>query len=243
MNATAIQCRNLSLHLGGVEILRDISLSLEKGQVHAIVGPNGGGKTSLLRCLLGQMPHRGSLESLYVADSIVGYVPQQLDFDKTLPISVYDFMFMICEAYRPAFVSMRETTRIQIEAALERVGLKGKRDVKLGSLSGGERQRVLFAQALIPDPDLLVLDEPMTSMDQPGESIFLDLIADSAARGTTVLWIAHDLKQVKSAADTVTGICCSLRFHGAPENVLASTNLFELFREDSVQNAEQSDLK
>src|SRR5690606_24231422 len=107
--------------------------------------------------------------------------------------------------------------------------LVGKRKRKLGSLSGGERQRVLFAQALIPAPALLVLDEPMTSMDETGAARFASLITELAADGVTVFWIAHDLAQVRAMATTVTCLDRVVLRHGPPDQVLGSLDAAQIF--------------
>lgn len=222
MRGPAVAFDGVALELAGNEILRDIDLAVSPGAIHCLIGPNGGGKTSLLRCLLGQMPHTGKISIAWPADDrTIGYVPQFLDFDKTLPVTVVDFMALVCEAHRPAFVGLGKEARTRSEAALDRVGLNGKRHARLGSLSGGERQRVLFAQALIPEPSLLLLDEPMTSMDEVGERRFLELIAELRAGGTTILWIAHDLAQVRAIADAATCINRTVLFSGPPRDVLA----------------------
>lgn len=229
-----LACQGLGLNLSGVDILCDINLRFERGKIHAIVGPNGGGKTSLIRCLLGQMAHTGIIASDLPENAAVGYVPQFLDFDKTLPLTVFDFLTMANERYRPSFLRPLASTKNKIDELLQRVGLEGQSQHKMGSLSGGERQRVLFAQALIPQPQLLVLDEPSTSLDQDGEAILLELLQEAKDNATTVLWIAHDLTQVKQVADSVSGVMKNLRFHGHPKEVLLSTNLFELFRQETV---------
>ena len=176
-----------------------------------MIGPNGGGKTSLIRSLLGQMPHTGESDLEWGSTTsgdrrTIGYVPQALDFDKTLPVTVDDFMAMVCQKHRPAFLGLSRANRPRADAALEGVGLIGKRNRKLGSLSGGERQRVLFAQALIPPPALLVLDEPMTSMDEVGADRFVALIQELAAAGTTYRLDRARLAQVRALASTVTCI-------------------------------------
>jgi zinc transport system ATP-binding protein len=227
----AIAFEHVSLTLSGDEILRDVDLAIGASEVHCIIGPNGGGKTSLVRCLLGQMPHRGTIRIDWPSDErAIGYVPQSLDFDKTLPVTVGDFMAMISERRRPAFLRARRESRARTDAALERVGLAGKRRSKLGSLSGGERQRVLFAQALVPEPALVVLDEPMTSMDEIGEKVFLGLIRELAEHGVTVVWIAHDLAQVRAMADTVSCVNRRILFSGPPDAVLAERDAETLFR-------------
>ncbi|MGE3840762.1 MAG: metal ABC transporter ATP-binding protein [Vicinamibacterales bacterium] len=228
MQGPAITFEAVSLSLAATDILRTVSLSVAPGSIHCIIGPNGGGKTSLIRCLLGQMPHTGRISIAWNGNRTIGYVPQFLDFDKTLPITVSDLMAIVCQR-RPVFFGMNRRHRADVEAALERVGLKGKRKSRLGSLSGGERQRVLFAQALIPEPSLLILDEPMTSMDEVGSDIFLRLIRSLAESGTTIVWIAHDLAQVRTTADAVTCLNGTVLFSGSPSEVLLETRPEVLF--------------
>jgi zinc transport system ATP-binding protein len=225
----SITFRDVALRLSGNEILRKINLSVEPGKIHCLIGPNGGGKTSLIRCLLGQMPHTGTISMDWNEAKTIGYVPQFLDFDKALPITVNDFMAMITQR-RPAFLGLNRSARDQAARALDRVGLNGKRRSKLGSLSGGERQRVLFAQALVPEPSLLILDEPMTSMDEVGGEIFVKVIQEYAAKGVTIVWIAHDLGQVREVAHAVTCVNRTILFSGPPEEVLTDVRAEVLFR-------------
>lgn len=225
----AIRFERVNLTLGGTRILEDVSFTVASGEIHCLIGPNGGGKTSLVRSLLGQMPHEGRIEIAWNDGTTIGYVPQALDFDKTLPVTVMDFMAIVCEKVRPAFVGASRVRRSEAEAALDRVGLAGKRKRKLGSLSGGERQRVLFAQALLPPPSLLVLDEPMTAMDEMGAGRFASLIKELAADGVTIVWIAHDLAQVRAMANTVTCLDRVVLKHGPPDEVLGSLDAAQIF--------------
>jgi zinc transport system permease protein len=136
--------------------------------VHALVGPNGGGKSSLIKTLLGQMPHQGQLSLHWPGQpGTIGCVPQALEFDRGLPMTVDDFMAAMCQR-RPAFLGLSKHYANAIGEALERVGMQDKRKRRMGALSGGERQRVLLAQGLIPAPQLLVLDEPMSALDEAG---------------------------------------------------------------------------
>lgn len=220
MHGPHVTFSDVSLELGGNPILNRVSFEVKPGEIHCLIGPNGGGKTSLVRSLLGEMPHTGQIAIDWRQSRVIGYVPQSLDFDKTLPVTVNDFMALIVQR-RPAFAGLRRDLRGQVAAALERVGLGGKQNRKLGDLSGGERQRVLFAQALLPEPALLVLDEPMTAMDESGARILEQAVLDIADAGTTVIWIAHDLEQVRRTADTVTCINRQVRFTGDAEIVTA----------------------
>jgi zinc transport system ATP-binding protein len=224
----AIEFEGVGLTLGNTEILRGVTFRVRAGTIHCIVGANGGGKTSLVRSLLGQMPHSGRIGIEWGEGRVVGYVPQALDFDKSLPITVSDFMAMACQR-RPVFLGVSRARRLAIDAALERLGLTGKRRTKLGSLSGGERQRVLFAQALTPEPALLVLDEPMTGLDLVGREIVERAIAGFVKAGGTALWINHDIVQVHELADHLTYVNRTVLLDGAPRDVLATGAAQELF--------------
>jgi zinc transport system ATP-binding protein len=224
----AIEFDGVGLALGNTEILRGVTFKVRAGSIHCIVGANGGGKTSLVRSLLGQMPHSGRIAIHWNEGRVVGYVPQTLDFDKSVPITVADFMGMMCQR-RPVFLGISRNARAQIEAALERLGLAGKLRARLGSLSGGERQRVLFAQALIPEPALLVLDEPMTGLDLAGKEIVERAVVEFVKAGGTVLWINHDIVQVHELADALTYVNRTVLLDGAPREVLATGAAAELF--------------
>ncbi|MGU1586646.1 ATP-binding cassette domain-containing protein, partial [Pseudomonas aeruginosa] len=119
----AIEFAGIDLSLGGSRILDGVRLRVEAGSVHALVGPNGGGKSSLVKTLLGQMPHRGELRLEWPgAPGCIGYVPQALEFDRGLPLTVDDFMAAMCQR-RPAFLGLSRSRRPAIDAALERVGM------------------------------------------------------------------------------------------------------------------------
>ncbi|MFO5991584.1 metal ABC transporter ATP-binding protein, partial [Pseudomonas aeruginosa] len=201
----AIEFAGIDLSLGGSRILDGVRLRVEAGSVHALVGPNGGGKSSLVKTLLGQMPHRGELRLEWPgAPGCIGYVPQALEFDRGLPLTVDDFMAAMCQR-RPAFLGLSRSRRPAIDAALERVGMLAKRGRRMGALSGGERQRVLLAQGLVPPPQLLVLDWRQA--------------------GVTVLWIEHDLEAVGRLADRVSGLNRHLLFDGPAASSLTPERL------------------
>jgi zinc transport system ATP-binding protein len=230
MGGPSIQFESVNLVLGDVSILDDITFRVAPGEVHCIVGTNGGGKTSLVRCMLGQMPHTGTINIEWVGGTeVIGYVPQVLDFDKTLPVTVLDFMAMASQR-RPAFLGLAKNARGPVGAALARVGLEGKEGRKLGSLSGGERQRVLLAQALIPEPDLLVLDEPAAGLDVGGAEVLEQIVQECREREVTVIWINHDVEQVRRLADRVTGINRGVVLDGEPATALGGEDARTMFR-------------
>lgn len=228
MQGPSIEFAGVNLTLGSTRILEDVSFSIRAGTIHCIVGANGGGKTSLIRSLVGQMPHTGRIDIAWRDGRVTGYVPQLLDFDRSLPITVLDFMAMTSQR-RPVFLGVSRARRRRIEDALERMGIAGKLKSRLGSLSGGERQRVLFAQAMIPEPALLVLDEPMTGLDLAGKEILEGAIRDFARAGGTVVWINHDIVQVNAIADAMTYINRRVLLDGAPRDVLAGGAAAQLF--------------
>jgi zinc transport system ATP-binding protein len=229
LQGPAIEFDAVQLTLGRTGILDRISFQVRAGSVHALVGPNGGGKSSLIKTLLGQMPHRGELR-LYWPESpgTIAYVPQALEFDRGLPMTVNDFMAAMCQR-RPAFLGLSRRHAPAIEQALTRVGMLDKRKRRMGALSGGERQRVLLAQGLVPEAQLVVLDEPMSALDEPGVQVFEQLLRDWRQAGTTVLWIEHDLQAVGRLADRVTGLNRRVLFDDAPQNVLTPERLLDLF--------------
>ncbi|MFK8333220.1 metal ABC transporter ATP-binding protein [Pseudomonas sp. BJa5] len=225
----AIEFAGIDLTLGRTPILDQVSFKVAAGSVHALVGPNGGGKSSLIKTLLGQMPHQGQLTLTWPgAQQVIGYVPQALEFDRGLPMTVDDFMAAMCQR-RPAFLGLSRRVAPAIDAALARVGMLDKRKRRMGALSGGERQRVLLAQGLIPPPQLLVLDEPMSALDEAGIQVFERLLLDWRAAGTTVLWIEHDLQAVTRLADQVTGLSRRVLFDAPPRQALTPERLLSLF--------------
>ena len=219
----------VSLTLGRTAILDGVSFQVQPGSIHALVGPNGGGKSSLIKTLLGQTPHQGRLSLEWpTTPGTIGYVPQALEFDRGLPMTVDDFMAAMCQR-RPAFLGLSRHYAAAIGDALERVGMQDKRKRRMGALSGGERQRVLLAQGLIPAPQLLVLDEPMSALDEAGIQVFERLLNDWRLAGITVLWIEHDLEAVGRLADRVTGLNRRVLFDATPKEALIPDRLLTLF--------------
>jgi zinc transport system ATP-binding protein len=238
MSGPEVRFTHVSLALGGVPILEDVSFTVRAGSVHCLVGPNGGGKSSLVRSILGEMPTTGEIAIEWRGSRTIGYVPQSLEFDRMLPVSVSDFMAMIGQR-RPAFLGPGRRQRELTAEALDRVGLAGKERRKLGDLSGGERQRVLLAQSLVPKPALLLLDEPVSAMDASGGPLFESIVLKLAEEGVTVLWVAHDFAQVRRLADHVTCLNRRVMFDGAPEAVLTDEHVAAAFGMPGAFSREQ----
>ncbi|MGV3728509.1 metal ABC transporter ATP-binding protein [Hydrogenophaga sp.] len=241
-----IAFEGVDLTLGHTDILRQVNLQVAAGSVHALVGPNGGGKSSLFKALLGQVPHRGQISLSWPGEQpgAVAYVPQALAFDAGLPMTVMDFMGAMCQR-RPVFLGLSARWKAPVQRALQQVGMLEKAHRRMGALSGGERQRVLLAQALIPAPDLVLLDEPMSALDEAGEAIFETLLAHWRDARVTVLWIEHDLDAVTRLADHVSGLSRQVLFDGPAAQTLTPQRVLSLFssrqrREDGKEDPQNA---
>ena len=213
-----LAAQDVSVRLGGADVVQGVSLTIEPGEIVTILGPNGSGKSTLLRALLGIVPISAG-RVLRTAGLRVGYVPQRLAIDSSLPITVRRFLSL------PVRVTEAQST-----AALIRAGLPEVADRQMAALSGGQLQRVLLARALLSEPQLLILDEPTQGLDQPGEAAFYRLIEEvRGATGMAVLMVSHDLHVVMAASDRVIclngHICCE----GTPQVVSTAPEYRALF--------------
>ncbi len=221
--------RDVSLTIKENVVLDRVNLTVESSSVHCIIGPNGGGKSSLIKSLLAQTRHTGEI-SITWSDGprITGYVPQALTFDATIPLTVMDFLTLSVQKKPAIFGPVRGVSKA-ITRALTEVKMNGKEKRLISKLSGGERQRVLFAQALIPSPQLLVLDEPLQSLDEQGAADVSEIIKGLARAGTTVLWVNHDLSLVGRIADAVSCVNRAVLFSGTPATVLTNDSIKAMF--------------
>ncbi|MDN3506991.1 MAG: ATP-binding cassette domain-containing protein [Simkaniaceae bacterium] len=188
-------------------ILEDVSFSVEKGKFIGFFGPNGGGKTTLLKLLLGlQSPSNGKISVLGQDPSDVtdrlGYVPQVRRFDRSFPISVFEVVLQGCLSKYRGYGSFSQELKDKAYSALEKVGLQDKADAPFGTLSGGQIQRTLIARALASDPEILLLDEATVGVDPDAlKEIFRFLLS---LRGTiTIILVTHDLQAIASEMDSL----------------------------------------
>ncbi|HKM16469.1 MAG TPA: metal ABC transporter ATP-binding protein [Marinospirillum sp.] len=205
----AIVLQHFSLAINGVDILPTINAHFNAGQLHAITGANGSGKSSLLKAILGLAPHQGRIERHWQGTDgtkgkvrPVAYVPQQSAFEPSLPITVNEFL-LASLTRRPFFAWRKMTDLKKAQSLLQRVGMQDKGHLRLGELSGGERQRLLFAQALERDALLWCLDEPMTGLDLQAQALINQEIKQLREQGATLLVIHHDPHWVQQYADQV----------------------------------------
>jgi len=209
---------NINLQIGERSLLENVNLELKRGEIVTVVGPNGAGKTTLLRVALGlQKPTTGKVT--VNAGITIGYVPQKLHIDPTFPITVRRFLALA-----------KSHKKVDFSKLLDDVGAAHVIDSPLQNLSGGELQRILMARALMREPDVLVLDEPVQGVDVHGQVELYELISRvRTERNCAILMVSHDLHLVMASTDRVfclnRHICCS----GTPEVVINDPAYTELF--------------
>ena len=213
-----LQAERVGVWRDGRWLVRNVDLRVTAGEIVTLIGPNGGGKSTTVRAALGLVAiDEGTVRRR--PELVVGYVPQQLSIDRTLPLTVERLMSLTSPHAKK-----------EICEVLEWVGLGSLADTQVRHLSGGEFQRALLARAIIRQPDLLVLDEPVQGVDFSGEVSLYQLIGSVRDRlGCGILLISHDLHIVMAATDTVVcingHICCS----GTPESVSENAEYLKLF--------------
>lgn len=214
-----VDAKHLSVKTRERTILDNISLQIQRGEIITLIGPNGAGKSTLVKCLLGLQKLSAGHITRHPALR-VGYMPQKIQLPHTLPMTVKRFLRLACD------------NREQIIDALELTGAAKLIDYSMHSLSGGEMQRILLTRAILRQPNLLVLDEPVQGVDLAGQAAMYQLITRLRDElNCAVLMISHDLHLVMSSTDTVIclnqHVCC----HGHPEKVSNDPAYIELFGE------------
>ena len=225
----------IGVTLNGHRVLEDISLHLHCGELTTLVGPNGAGKSTLLRTLLGELPHSGVIHFLPVFGHgrpdapAIGYVPQQLEFDRFSPISVQDAFSSALSRWPVALWHSRHDRKTALEA-LAAVHAEHLIHRKLGELSGGELQRVLLALSLTPVPNLLLLDEPVSGIDLPGREMFYRTVSELRQRfDLSILMVSHDLAGVTAVSDRIVFMDRRIICAGKPAEVIANPEVRRTF--------------
>jgi len=209
MNNPIVELTDATITLGHRAVLRDVSFTIQAGEFVGVLGPNGAGKTTLMRAILGLLaPTSGSIrvfgETPTFGTSAIGYLPQLRTVLPDLRVRGLDYIASSLHGERWGLPSLTTHDRHAIEETLDAVGAGSLARRPLSDMSGGERQRLLLAQALIGKPKLLLLDEPLISLDARHQEVVIDVVRKIAReRGITVLFSAHELNQLLGAIDKV----------------------------------------
>lgn len=236
MSDVALATRGLSFAYGGGQrALEDVTLEVPRGSMVGIIGPNGGGKSTLIKALLGLVkPQRGAVEVLGQPVErrlrrLVGYVPQKDDVDLGFPVSVLDVALMgRVPSLRP-FRRFTGRDRQLAEEALEVVGMREHAGAPVGELSGGQQQRVFLARALAQEAEILLLDEPVSGVDAPSQHEVFELLRRLQEKGKTVLLTSHDLSAANERFDLALLLNRRVIAFGTPEEVFTRELLNEAY--------------
>jgi zinc transport system ATP-binding protein len=218
---TIIELKNIGLKIGAQQIIDKISLQLKRGKITTLIGPNGGGKTSIARILLGILkPSSG--EVIRHEKIKIGYMPQKIEIEKTIPLTALDFIKIGNEKFELN------------ENLIDQLHCREILHKQIYQLSGGQLQKIIFLRAINQNPDLLVLDEPTQYMDLATTSDFYKIIEEiSQKNNCAILLISHDLHMVMQKTDFVFCINHHICCHGAPEDINQHPEYLSLFGDRS----------
>jgi zinc/manganese transport system ATP-binding protein len=231
----AVRFEGVTLEYGARRIWSDLSLDVAPGAFVAILGPNGSGKTSLLRAILGLVPpSRGRVEILghapHRGDPDIGYVPQHSSFDPDLPFRGRDLVQLGVDGHRWGIGWPNAARKSRVGRAIAAVDAEGYAEAPIGRLSGGEQQRLRIAQALVGDPQILLCDEPLANLDLRYQQTITALIGGWRERtGGTVLFVTHDVNPVLGVVDQVLFVVNGRWAAGTPDEVLTSERMSALY--------------
>lgn len=220
MNEKIIEIKNLSFSYNGTPVLDDVNLDVFAGDFMALIGPNGGGKTTLVKMMLGLLtPDRGEIllwgKKPYQVVHRIGYAPQDLHANNSFPISVFDVTIMGAMKGGRGLKRFSRAEKEKARESLERVEMWDYRNKRIQDLSGGQRQRVFIARALVGDPDLLLLDEPTSSVDQKGQKQLFNFLKE-LNKNATIIVVSHDLMALSTYIQSVACVSRKVHFHNAP---------------------------
>lgn len=233
-----VKIDRLSYAYSGNLVLDNISFTIDEGDILGIIGPNGAGKTTLFSCMLGLLDdYTGTIKILgedikkknsKVFKSI-GYIPQKKAIEQNFPATVEEIVSL-------GITTTGKTSKEKIALALEAAGLLAQKDRRVGELSGGQQQRVLIAKAMVNNPKLLILDEPVTGIDLEMQNKFYSLLKRlNQENNITIIWASHDLDAVNRFATGVACINRSMFFHGKTYEFFENPDLLKAYSESSMQ--------
>jgi zinc transport system ATP-binding protein len=221
-HSVLLRLTGVSLDLAGRSILSGISLDVHAGEFLGVIGPNGGGKTSLLRLMLGILrPISGRVDWRLTRDRQVapGYVPQRSGTDPSCPFSTREIVRQGARGACPLVGLRRRRVLDRADELLDRVGLADRADAPFLQLSGGQQRRALLARALMNEPAALLLDEPTAGVDTEGQLQFCDLLREFSAQGMAIVLVSHDIPLVTAHAHRIACLAVHLHWHGAADHL------------------------
>lgn len=236
------EAKGLSYKINGADIIKNISFVVQKGEYSALIGPNGGGKTTLIRLLLGlEKPSAGSIklfgkkQSQFKDWDKIGYVPQRVSqIDQYFPATVEEVVKMGRTAKRGLFTRESQADRDAVETAMQKMDVLSLRHKLVGELSGGQRQRVMIARALASEPEVLILDEPNTGVDMVSQNRFYTLLRELNKKdGMTIVFITHDVGVIADDIQTMLCINQTLLSCNNPHEVLSCSEMSKLYGIDA----------
>lgn len=231
----AVEISHLSVQYPDIKALDDVSFVINQGDFLGIIGPNGAGKSTLFDCMLGlNTKYKGEIKFFgkdirnsknYLKE--IGYVPQKPIFEKNFPATVSDVVRMGLR---------KESDENKINEILQQLWIHELQNRRIGELSGGQLQRVFIAKALVNNPKVLILDEPVTGIDQQSIELFYSILRElNSKQKITIIWSSHDLDAVNQLANHVACLNRTLFFHGESEEFFADDDLVKQYSEASMQ--------
>lgn len=220
---TLLDIDDVSFVFGGRQVLKNVSLSLLRGELVALIGPNGGGKSTLLKIAARILHPTSGVVRLHKGVKI-GYSPQNVNINHIIPITVKEFLV----------IALSKDCKGRLSEIVERVGVQHLLHLPISALSGGEMQTVLFARCLLQDPDILILDEPTSAMDVGAKAKFNELVGEvcKSGAGKGVIMASHDLHVVMGGADSVVCLNASIHCRGEPCDVHNKPEFKDLFPQE-----------
>lgn len=221
MGDRVVELRNVWVWLGNNLALRDVSLIVESGKFIGVMGPNGGGKTTLLKTMAGLVkPDRGRVLISGTGPGTIGYVPQEESLDPEFPMTVRDVVEMGLYGPLGLFPRLSKSQRRRADEVLGMVGMEALAGRMIGELSGGQKQRVFIARAIVGEPKLLLLDEPTTGVDAAARDEFYRLVFDLMKNlSLTIILASHDLEVVPTQVDEIVCVNQKVFVHAAPDEI------------------------
>ena len=214
MSKPIIQIEHVSAEYDGKQVLKDINLTVYQDDYLGIIGPNGGGKTTLMRLILGlKKPAEGSIHFCGKGKDIsMGYLPQYNDLDKQFPISVYEVVLSGLSKSKSLFARYTKQQHQQVAETLERMQISDLKDRHIGALSGGQLQRVLLARAIVSKPDVVILDEPNTYIDRRFQKQMYEML-EQINKECAIIIVSHDIAEVLNNVKHVACVNHNLHYH------------------------------